>query len=377
MNYNIFLKKTKGKKGKNVKKWYYWYFDDNGKQKQKICKGCSTKAEAMAFVNSLPVPGERKFSVRDIAQNMFLLGSDHAKRREALGKSVLEITMHEARGYINCIIERWGDYDIREIEVGKVGDYLLSVNRSGSWKKRYISIFYDIFDEAAWQGIKVSRPLFPSFVRGKGKSDVFSSNELKTFFVPENFTGSEVDSNTFCLFFLVSVFAGLRLSEARALRPQQFLFDKNALVIDGFCKADGTRTTFNKKGTPDNPKLRIVLLPERITAQVQEYIEERGIANDDFIFTYKNRPLSMHITESAFKRALKKAGIATDSRHLTPQSLRYTYVTKMRRTLPIDTVRKLVGHADDKMTDYYTRVSIEDGLASIAGTKNAVENLFD
>ena len=62
----------------------------------------------MAFVNSLPVPGERKFSVRDIAQNMFLLGSDHAKRREALGKSVLEITMHEARGYINCIIERWG-----------------------------------------------------------------------------------------------------------------------------------------------------------------------------------------------------------------------------------------------------------------------------
>ena len=39
---------------------------------------------------------------------------------------------------------------------------------------------------------------------------------------------------------------------------------------------------------------------------MQEYIEERGITNDDFIFTYKNRPLSMHITEAAFKRALKK-----------------------------------------------------------------------
>ena len=49
----------------------------------------------------------------------------------------------------------------------------------------------------------------------------------------------------------------------------------------------------------------------------------------------------------------------------------------MRRTLPIDTVRKLVGHTDDKMTDYYTRASLEDGLAGIADTKSAVEHLFD
>ena len=71
------------------------------------------------------------------------------------------------------------------------------------------------------------------------------------------------------------------------------------------------------------------------------------------------------------------AGIDLDGRKLTPHSLRYTYVTKMRRTLPVDTVRKLVGHTAEKMTEYYTRASIEDGLAGIKDTKTAVENLFD
>jgi integrase len=376
MDYNIFQKKTVGKGKKTVKRWYYWFYKD-GKQVQKVCKGCQNKAEAWAFICALPPINREVATIREIAKDMFLPDSNHVKRRAAFGRGVLESTLKESRTYLEKIIEKWGSYDIRDIKVSDVGNYLLGVDRSGSWKKHYITVFYEIYDEAAWQGLKVTLPIFPTFTRAQGKTDIFSSSELKRLFVPENFQGFAVDAETVYLLFLVSAFAGLRLGEARALRPKQFLLADKALVIDGFMRGDNVRTDFNKSGNESNRKFRIVLLPERVCGLVENYIQKRGIDAEQFLFTHENRPLRKEYLETIFRKALEKAGIDLDGRKLTPHSLRYTYVTKMRRTLPIDTVRKLVGHTAEKMTEYYTRASIEDGLAGIKDTKTAVENLFD
>jgi integrase len=376
MDYNIFQKKTVGKGKKTVKRWYYWFYK-NGKQVQKVCKGCQNKAEAWAFVCALPPINREVATIREIAKDMFLPGSNHVKRRAAFGRGVLESTLKESRTYLEKIIEKWGSYDIRDIKVSDVGNYLLGVDRSGSWKKHYITVFYEIYDEAACQGLKVTLPIFPTFTRAQGKTDIFSSSELKRLFVPENFQGFAVDAETVYLLFLVSAFAGLRLGEARALRPKQFLLADKALVIDGFMRGDNVRTDFNKSGNETNRKFRIVLLPERVCGLVENYIQKRGIDAEQFLFTHENKPLRKEYLETIFRKALEKAGIDLDGRKLTPHSLRYTYVTKMRRTLPVDTVRKLVGHTAEKMTEYYTRASIEDGLAGIKDTKTAVENLFD
>lgn len=376
MDYNIFQKKTVGKGKKTVKRWYYWFYKD-GKQVQKVCKGCQNKAEAWAFVCALPPINREVATIREIAKDMFLPGSNHVKRRAAFGRGVLESTLKESRTYLEKIIEKWGSYDIHDIKVSDVGNYLLGVDRSGSWKKHYITVFYEIYDEAAWQGLKVTLPIFPTFTRAQGKTDIFSSSELKRLFVPENFQGFAVDAETVYLLFLVSAFAGLRLGEARALRPKQFLLADKALVIDGFMRGDNVRTDFNKSGNESNRKFRIVLLPERVCGLVENYIQKRGIDAEQFLFTHENKPLRKEYLETIFRKALEKAGIDLDGRKLTPHSLRYTYVTKMRRTLPVDTVRKLVGHTAEKMTEYYTRASIEDGLAGIKDTKTAVENLFD
>lgn len=376
MDYNIFQKKTVGKGKKTVKRWYYWFYKD-GKQVQKVCKGCQNKAEAWAFVCALPPINREVATIREIAKDMFLPGSNHVKRRAAFGRGVLESTLKESRTYLEKIIEKWGSYDIRDVQVSDVGNYLLGVDRSGSWKKHYITVFYEIYDEAAWQGLKVTLPIFPTFTRAQGKTDIFSSSELKRLFVPENFQGFAVDAETVYLLFLVSAFAGLRLGEARALRPKQFLLADKALVIDGFMRGDNVRTDFNKSGNETNRKFRIVLLPERVCGLVENYIQKRGIDAEQFLFTHENKPLRKEYLETIFRKALEKAGIDLDGRKLTPHSLRYTYVTKMRRTLPVDTVRKLVGHTAEKMTEYYTRASIEDGLAGIKDTKTAVENLFD
>lgn len=376
MEYHIFQKTVVGKNGKSTKRYYYWYKEGNI-QRQKICKNCKTKAEALAFVSSLPAIKEKSTLIKDIANNMYIPGSPHLMRREQLGRSIVEETIKDGRIYINHIIKKWGDYSITDITVDQVGNYLFSLKKSGSWKARYISIFGEIFDEAVWYGVKVMRPNFPAFAPKTRKKDIFYPAELKQLFLKENFSNPYTDSETMFLFFTCCIFAGLRLSEARALTPRQFIFDKKALVIDGFCKKNGMRTNFNKKGSLLDTKARIVLLPENVIKQVQNYILKQNKTNDDFLFTCNNLPIRIDQAEKSFSMAILKSGIEQKGRKLSPHSLRYTYITQMRRTLSGELVRELVGHSNIAMTDYYTQFSVENGLAHIASTGDAVEKLFD
>lgn len=376
MDYNIFQKKTVGKNGKIVKRWYYWYVE-NGRQKQKVCKNCKTKAEAFKYITSLPSRDSSFHTIKDIANSMYIPGSEHVNRREQFGRSVVLETLNEARRYICLIIKNFGNDYIEDVDVAKIGNFLLEQNYSGSWKSRFCSIFGEIFDEAIWYGVKVQKPNFPRFTRKPGKADIFTSEELRKLFVVSNFDYQKVDAKTLYLFFLISLLAGLRMGEARALRPQQFLIDKKALVIDGFCKQEGARTNFNKKGSITNTKARIVILPGNVIKEIADYICDNNLTKDDYLFTYHSKPIRAEYAEDVFTRAIKAAGIDSVGRKLTPHSLRFTYITKMRRTLPGDMVRKLAGHSTIGMTDYYTRMSIEDGLAGIADSEKAVEHLFD
>ena len=115
MDYHVF-KKPKIKNGKKIYKWYY-YYTQNGKQIQKACKNCNNRSDAESYIRSLP-PLQNKsasITVKDIAQTMFLTGSDHVSRRSQLGLSVLLETLQISRGYVERIIEKWGTYDIRTL----------------------------------------------------------------------------------------------------------------------------------------------------------------------------------------------------------------------------------------------------------------------
>ena len=72
----------------------------------------------------------------------------------------------------------------------------------------------------------------------------------------------------------------------------------------------------------------------------------------------------MENIEDIFHNAVKKAGIDTSDRKITMHSLRYTYVTRMRQLYDGELVRKMVGHAQIEMTDYYTRNELDETLHS-------------
>jgi integrase len=270
----------------------------------------------------------------------------------------------------------------------------------------------EIYQEAIWHGSKIIPPKFPTFRRNVRKADIFTPAELTRIFIPENFP-----SEMMFLFFLCCLSAGLRLGEARAIRQKQLLFDRKVLIVDGYCKQNGKRTNYNKKGSPDNPKFRIVFLPDMTIERLEDFTRKRALQPEDLVFTASpGIPIRSEWAEDVFDRALIKAGLAidlkklereakkaakegnnppainisyketdyrkgkvfiADGRKLVPHSLRYTYVSLMRRELSAHELQPLTGHTSVDMVDYYNRKVLDLALASLPpGAAVAANALF-
>ena len=409
LEYHVFKKPKKTRKGKLIRRWYYYWVDETGKQFQKSCgTKVKNRQQAEDFIRTLPQPTSAVNSdllnkadgiqrlhalpiknpdllVEDIAKNMFLPGSAHIQRRAQLNKSVTEETMIANRVFMNHIIATWGRRPLRSLELDEIMNYLFSVDRSASWKNQYISNLNEIYQEGQFTGCKVYKPDFPSIGKIENKADIFTQDDLERFFKRDNFT-----HDFFYLFFLCSLSGGLRLGETRGLRGRQIIFDKKAVIVDGYLKSNGTRTVYNKKGTPEHPKLRVVPYPDLTLNLLKESIEKNNTAPADYVFTYNGQPIKKTMAETAFKLALVKAGIARskeeliekgfwdrghikcsaeeltpDGRRLIHHSLRFTYVTRMGREMDAHTLKKLTGHNSAAMVDYYNRKNLDMALAAI------------
>jgi len=333
--------------------------------------------------------------VRDIAENMFVPDSPHMKRRKQLKKSVSGEMVESGRNFIKHIINAWGERMLRTLELEEVMAYLFAVDRSGSWKNAYISVLNEIYLESQFLGCKIFKPNFPSIGRETNKADIMTDNDLERFFKPSNFS-----HDFFPLFFLCELSGGLRLGETRALRPKQFIFEEKAAIIDGFLKNDNTRTTYNKCGTPEHPKLRVVPYPDFTLNLIKAHIEKHDIKPDAYLFTYEGQPISKSMAERAFTVALIKGGIAydietlkkknywksghiqvksdliPDGRRLIPHSLRYTYITRMSLHMDARNLKNATGHDSTAMVDYYNRRNLEMALKAMPDADTATAALL-
>jgi integrase len=249
------------------------------------------------------IPEKPDILIRDITKDMYILGSAHIGRREQLGKSIDHETMVECRRFIKRIIGLWGGLKLEALGVDIVMPYLFSLDRSGKWKNRFLEVLGEVFRESAWYKCPVPKPAFHRFATNYKKADIFTTAELDRFFKPENFVFYQ-----FYLFFLLCLSGGLRLGEVRAVQAKQIIFERKILIVDGFCRRDGIRTVYNKKGSPDNPKFRLVYLPELTLEKMENWIKDNAIGPEDFCFTMDRRPIRQEMAESVFYRALQTAG---------------------------------------------------------------------
>jgi integrase len=373
-DYHVFRKQRITNRGKIVHKWYYYCVVD-GRQIQKVCKGCRTKNEALDFVSRLPqLSGGDSVLVKTVAGTMFVPGSDHMNRRIQLGRPLDFHSMEEGRAVMRKIIEQWGDKPLSSLTVEEVGNYLFGLKRSGSYKQNFISKVREMYKEAYWYKCNIPIPSFPVFAKKSKKGDIFTPDELTRLFNPELY-----ENKALYLFYLCCLSGGLRLGEARGVRPRQILFDRKALIVDGFMKKNGTRTNYNKKGSEEHPKLRIVPLPDITINLLREHIADHYFSEEDFIFRGQrdpNKPVTAWYVQDNLKRIMAKARIIAGERKLIVHSFRFTYVTHMRRELPAEIVMKLVGHTTVGQTEYYNKRVIDESLAGLIGADTAIAKLF-
>ena len=361
--------------GTEKRKFKYSYVEPITNRKiVRVCKDCKSMEDAKKFVSKIKIIPEQQYIIKNITKNMYVLGSEHLKRLESFGKKLSIRTIEQKRQCLDLIERRWGDYYINKIKLSEIESYLLNDEHSGSWKNSYLETFCSIFDETQWLCDKpVMRLPFKKFARNSHKADLFSTEELNRFFQEKNF-----QCKRDYILFLLTFSCGLRIGETLAIRVNQIDFEEKILIVNGFFARYGERLNYNKGGSNDNLKIRIAIIPEYMIPLLKDYVTCTKKENEDFLFTdQKGYIVRYDVIRKRFINALYSAGINKNGRKMTIHSLRFTYVTRMRRNASVETVQKLVGHADIAMTEYYTRFGKEEMIVALQPAVYAANKLLE
>ena len=145
---------------------------------------------------------------------------------------------------------------------------------------------------------------------------------------------------------------GLRLSEVINLRPGSISLTKGKLrVLSG-------------KGSKD----RDLAIPDYLIDLLGSWRKKRP-GGYFFFSTLKGKKLSDRYIQQMVGRYAQKAGI--DNKKISPHVLRHSYATQYyKQTKDIETLRRILGHADIGTTTIYitlANVDVEEGMKSFKG----------
>jgi len=144
---------------------------------------------------------------------------------------------------------------------------------------------------------------------------------------------------------------GLRLAEVTNLRPGSINLTKGKLRV------------VNGKGNKD----RDLAIPEYLVDLLEAWRKIRP-KGDYFFSTLEGKKLSDRYIQQMVKRYSKKADI---NKNISPHTLRHTFATEYyRQTKDIETLRRILGHADISATTIYitlANIDVENGMKSFKG----------
>jgi integrase/recombinase XerD len=167
---------------------------------------------------------------------------------------------------------------------------------------------------------------------------------------PDILSGTETDrllsgmavSITPCLVLMTAYSAGLRISEACRLRPEDI---------------DSKRMLIHLRFTKGN-KERYVMLSERLLVLLRAYYKQTArSAQSEWIFPGRNpkKPISRAAVDKALRAAVKKAKLR---KRVTPHVLRHSFATHLLEAgTDIRVIQALLGHSSIRSTARYTQVS--------------------
>lgn len=199
---------------------------------------------------------------------------------------------------------------------------------------------------------------------------VFTRAELwRLLFAPDALEMVWQGERMFFLFVLVGAITGMRKGELRALMPQNIHADWIA-INHGWDERSGMTPA------PKWGHRRIATIPEAVSGALYQWIDDKGIVDDGFVFPSGRRsrtgeriPIRESVIRQRFDAALRRIGIdeaERKRRNLVFHSLRHSLVTAMRaEAVDVWQARAVVGHRDERVFEHYSDHAAPEHLADV------------
>ena len=378
-------------KGKKIKAWYYWYYDDAGKQIRKTCGihgPCTLKREAQAFIEKLPDPDKIKKAItfNQFCEHMFDDNSPYLIKRKNKGIDYKPQTLYQHRLYLGKFLAQFGTLEVNELQVFDIDNWLLTLDLSNSVKNSIITVIKEIYSELYVYHLIPQIPLIQMYKRNDTKlKGILTQREIKYLF-PDDYNellkiwhtkgSSEIDTYMFATMIFLIISTGMRNCEARAIFYNQ-LVQRDALLINAMIDSEDERTNVLKKGDVGNKKWRVVILPEKTARMLDNLIQMNTSNLSDYIFTYKGEPMTTDYLRNHFRRVLMNNNIDWKKRNIGIHSLRFTYDTMMKPEISGNDLRLMIGHVSPQMTDYYDRSQALEHLPALLLNKSKIDSIFN
>ena len=384
------FQRTITRKGKKIKAWYYWYYDSNGKQIRKSCgqngKPCITKREAEAFLDSLDDKEltREKTTFNDFCKDFYALDSFFIKKQIARGYKYQSNTIYQKKLYLDKFLQVFGNRNVTTLTVGEIERWLINMDCSNSVKNN-ILVMIDEIENELYSNQLIDNPVHVKhFKRNTVEKGIFTIQEIARLF-PINYddllnvwrirsTERENDIYSFAAAIYTLISTGMRSSEIRALQWNQFI-RQDAILINAMIDSNSQRVNRLKKWTDDNKKWRVTILPDRTVKMIELLRLDKS--DNDFVFTYNNKPLTTWFLLDHFKIVLQKNGIDCEKRNITIHSCRFTYNSLMRGEISGEDLRLMVGHTTERMTEYYDKTRAIEHLDELLLNKSTLNSVFN
>jgi integrase len=306
--YHLFKRSRKGG-------FFYYWFEQGNQRIIKTCgRACTEKQEAVAYLETLLkedlTAAKQKTAllsttVGEFARDMFTEGAPHLVRWAAKGKILKPQTIKQHRSHlIHYIPPAFGKLRFGEITPTVVEDFLLEQLLSNSCQNTIMYTLKLIIREARRAGIIDIIPEFEAFKRNGKRQNVVSGEELTALFPsdekalieiwkrPEDMRKERPEiALMFGTLFCVTVLAGLRSGEIRALHREQVSLPNSGLLIDRAIDQRGIIGPL-KKATEDDPRSRAVIIPEITLKMLERWLERASECPDypGLVFSYRGKP---------------------------------------------------------------------------------------
>lgn len=342
------FKRVEVKNGKQETRWYYWYYDENGKQVKRTCgqfrKPCRLKREAEAYLAYLEEQDKKeeaahtnaaKTRLREVGESLYDEDSVFMKLRAARGRAWSPQTRRQKQRLMKIVLDEFGERTPGDVDESEIENFLISLDYKNAYKNTILSVMRDLFKECKRLKLTSQRLDIEGFTRTDGKKkDILTMAQLGLMFPDDaerladiwSVGGSDryigVDGKAhrygfmFGVMFRLMASTGLRPGEARAICLDQI--QDGGLFINRMIDSDEVERPYLKKGSAENPKQRTVLLPSKMAELLDAYIRERPICERGYIFSARGSFIKQNALDTRFKKALKKLGIYDDSKIITP-----------------------------------------------------------